>query len=120
MLPLQVLTSTVIYYFVDPVLMESKMFRSEDDTELMYALLKLPWTHSVVGIEPNLLRKTKCLSVQVASKLADSRSESSLEVLDLGLHDEDEEVRSEAVISMPLIVLWSGIRMLSHVLGRLE
>ncbi|KAF4391833.1 hypothetical protein G4B88_011476 [Cannabis sativa] len=70
--------------------------------------------------EPNNMRKTKCLSVQIASKLANSRSESDLEVLDLGLHDEDEEVRIEAVMSIPVIAMWCGPQILSHTFRRLE
>ncbi|EXB24045.1 Serine/threonine-protein kinase ATR [Morus notabilis] len=106
--------------YVGPLMTESKMLKNKDDKELMYVLLKLPWTHSIIGSEPKLLRKTKCISVQVASKLSDSRSEPDLEVLDLGLHDEDEEVRSEAIISMPMIVMWSGLRILSRLLRRME
>ena len=57
--------------------------------------------------------RTKCLSVQVQSKIGPSlKTESILEVLDLGLQDEADEVRIEAVISMPVIVLWSGLDVL--------
>ncbi|XP_062086906.1 serine/threonine-protein kinase ATR isoform X2 [Humulus lupulus] len=106
---------------VGPLFGESKIFGNQGFNEdLVRILIKLPWTHSVIGSEPNNLRKTKCLSIQVASKLADSRSESDLEVLDLGLHDEAEEVRIEAVMSMPVIALWSGPQILSHTFRRLE
>ena len=65
--------------------------------------------------------RTKCLSVQGQSKIGPSlKTESILEVLDLGLHDEAVEVRIEAVISMPVIVLWSGLDVLIHVFRRLE
>ncbi|RVW66983.1 hypothetical protein CK203_066082 [Vitis vinifera] len=51
--------------------------------------------------------------VQVQSKIGPSlKTESILEVLDLGLQDEADEVRIEAVISMPVIVLWSGLDVL--------
>ncbi|KAM6558479.1 hypothetical protein CsatA_027718 [Cannabis sativa] len=104
-----------------PVLGESKIFGNQGFNEdLVRLLIKLPWTHSVIGSEPNNMRKTKCLSVQIASKLANSRSESDLEVLDLGLHDEDEEVRIEAVMSIPVIAMWSGPQILSHTFRRLE
>ncbi|KAL0334541.1 UNVERIFIED_CONTAM: Serine/threonine-protein kinase ATR [Sesamum radiatum] len=43
-----------------------------------------------------------------------------LDILDLGLHDEEEEVRIQAVISMPVIVLVSGFRSLMHMFNRLE
>ncbi|PON40311.1 Coatomer beta subunit [Trema orientale] len=105
----------------NPLLIESKMFGNQDvDADQVRVLLKLPWTHSDIDRKPNHLSKAKCFSVQVASKLADRSSESDLEVLDLGLHDEAEEVRSEAVISMPVIVLWSGHRILSHIFRRME
>ncbi|KAF4375226.1 hypothetical protein F8388_000983 [Cannabis sativa] len=104
-----------------PVLGESKIFGNQGFNEdLVRLLIKLPWTHSVIGSEPNNMRKTKCLSVQIASKLANSRSESDLEVLDLGLHDEDEEVRIEAVMSIPVIAMWCGPQILSHTFRRLE
>lgn len=101
--------------------MESEMFGNQDiDADLIHVLLKLPWTRSVMHCEPNHLTKAKCFSVQVASKLADGNSESDLEVLELGLHDEAEEVRTEAVISMPVIILWTGHQILSHIFRRLE
>ncbi|RVX21093.1 putative ribonuclease H protein [Vitis vinifera] len=71
--------------------------------------------------ESNPPWRTKCLSVQVQSKIGPSlKTESILEVLDLGLHDEAVEVRIEAVISMPVIVLWSGLDVLRHVFRRLD
>ncbi|KAL6310893.1 hypothetical protein AAG906_025834 [Vitis piasezkii] len=51
-------------------------------------LLKLPFTHSFMLTESNPPWRTKCLS------------------------DEADEVRIEAVISMPVIVLWSGLDVL--------
>ena len=71
--------------------------------------------------ESNPPWRTKCLSVQVQSKIGLSlKTKSILEVLDLGLQDEADEVRIEAVISMPVIVLWSGLDVLRHVFRRLE
>lgn len=84
----------------------------------MCVLLKLPWTCS--SCDPSHMKKRKCVSIQVASRLAGNLSEFSLEVLDFGLHDEDEEVRSEAVVALPVVVFWSDLRVLSHVLKRLE
>lgn len=43
-----------------------------------------------------------------------------LEILNLGLRDEEEEVRIEAVLSMPVIVLFSGFGCLPHMFNRLE
>ena len=71
--------------------------------------------------ESNPPWRTKCLSVQVQSKIGPSlKTESILEVLDLGFQDEADEVRIEAVISMLVIVLWSGLDVLRHIFRRLE
>ena len=60
----------------------------------------------LVGIDNNCPWKTKCLSLQVVSKL--------------GLHDEAEEVRTEAAISIPVMVLWSGLDVSSPVFEIME
>lgn len=74
-----------------------------------------------VAIDNRSPCKTKCLSLQVVSKLGPSLNEKVvLEVLDLGLHDEAEEVRTEAVISMPVMVLWSALDVPSPVFERME
>lgn len=84
-------------------------------------VLKLPWTHMPVAIDNHCPWKTKCLALQVVSKLGPSlNSKFALEVLDLGLRDEVEEVRTEAVISMPVMVLWSVLDVPSHVFERME
>lgn len=84
-------------------------------------VLKLPFTHSFMLTESDPPWRTKSLAIQVVSKVGPSLNiESILEVLDLGLHDEADEVRIEAVVSMPVIVLWSGLDVLRHVFGRLE
>uniref|UniRef100_A0A2N9HIL2 Serine/threonine-protein kinase ATR n=1 Tax=Fagus sylvatica TaxID=28930 RepID=A0A2N9HIL2_FAGSY len=103
-------------------LMENNLFKNtDDDAYLLHVVLKLPWTHSLVVTEPHHPWKTKCISVQVASKLCPSlKTETDLEILDFGLHDEVEEVRLEAVVSMPVIVLWSGLGVLTHIFRRLE
>lgn len=100
--------------------MEDKLFRSESSgAEFMQFVLKLPWTNSLVISEPHLQWKVKCLSLQVLSKMVPmSESGSNLDVLDLGLHDEAELVRMEAVIAMPVIVL-SSSGMLTHMLKRM-
>lgn len=87
----------------------------------MNIVLKIPFTHAFLFTESNPPWRTKCLSVQVQSKIGHSlNTERILEVLDLGLHDDADEVRIEAVISMPVIVLWSGLDALRHVFRRLE
>ncbi|KAB2602641.1 Ataxia telangiectasia-mutated and RAD3-related [Pyrus ussuriensis x Pyrus communis] len=89
------------------------------DADLVY-VLKLPWTYPHVVPDPHPLWKCKCISVQVSFKLGHITStKTQLEVQDLGLHDEFEEVIIEAIISMPVIVMWSGIGWLPHVSRRL-
>ncbi|XP_062175775.1 serine/threonine-protein kinase ATR isoform X2 [Alnus glutinosa] len=103
-------------------LMENKLFKNtENSAELLSMVLKLPWSHSLVITEPQNTWKTKCISLQVASKLGSSlKTEIGLEVLDLSLCDEVEEVRLEAVVSMPVIVFWSGLGVLTHIFRRVE
>ncbi|XP_034681323.1 serine/threonine-protein kinase ATR isoform X6 [Vitis riparia] len=105
-----------------PLSTENTLFRNNGDgADFVNIVLKLPFTHSFVLTESNPPWRTKCLSVQVQSKIGPSlKTESILEVLDLGLHDEADEVRIEAVISMPVIVLWSGLDVLRHVFRRLD
>ncbi|XP_057427688.1 serine/threonine-protein kinase ATR isoform X2 [Lotus japonicus] len=89
--------------------------------DLMLVLLKLPWTHMLLATDNHCTWKTKCLSLQVVSKLGPSlNNEVVLEFLDLGLRDEAEEVRAEAAISMPVMVLWSGLDVSSPVFKRME
>ncbi|KAL1345297.1 serine/threonine-protein kinase ATR isoform X2 [Arachis hypogaea] len=65
--------------------------------------------------------KAKCLSLQVLSKLGPNLSSSVvLEVLDMGLHDEAEKVRTEAVISMPVMHFWSTLDISSPVIQKIE
>ncbi|KAL7226369.1 hypothetical protein ACSBR1_021471 [Camellia fascicularis] len=101
---------------------ENRLLRNMGDgADHWLLLLKLPWTRTLVIAEPNPPWKTKCLSVQVLSKMGCIlKNESDFEVLDLGLQDEAEEVRTEAVISMPVIVLWSGFAILTHLFKRLQ
>ncbi|XP_058072546.1 serine/threonine-protein kinase ATR isoform X2 [Magnolia sinica] len=84
-------------------------------------VLKLPWTHSLLAAQAHSLWKTKCLSVQVVSKIGTRlKTESDLEVLDLAICDEAEEVRAEGVISLPVVVLCSGSGLLPQVYRRME
>ncbi|XP_057966398.1 serine/threonine-protein kinase ATR [Malania oleifera] len=100
----------------------NKLLRSEgDDADLTNLILKLPWTHTHVKTEPNSSWRAKCLSIQVFAKIGPGlKTESDFEALDLGLRDEAEQVRIEAVISMPVIILWSGLGVLTHIFKRLQ
>ncbi|OVA08868.1 Phosphatidylinositol 3-/4-kinase [Macleaya cordata] len=101
--------------------LENRVFKSMDDNADLGLVLMLPWTHSLLVSEAHPLWKTKSLSVQVLSKIGIALNvESVLQIFDLALHDEAEEVRVEAVISIPMIVLSSGLSILAQMLGRLE
>ncbi|KAL5561258.1 hypothetical protein UlMin_031005 [Ulmus minor] len=103
------------------LMLDSKMFENTDNYgDLIHVMLKLPWAQSCIGAEPDHLNKTKCTSVQIVSKLGDRIKSEYLDVLDFGLHDDSEEVSSEAVLSMPLSILWSGLPMLSQIFRRLK
>ncbi|GMH13512.1 hypothetical protein Nepgr_015353 [Nepenthes gracilis] len=102
------------------LLPEIKLFSSDgENADPIYTMLKLPWTHSLEFKEKHCPWRPKCLCIQVLSKISFS-SGFQLDVLDFGLQDEVEDVRTEAVISIPVIVLWSGFHALPHVFRRLE
>ncbi|RAL53196.1 hypothetical protein DM860_006868 [Cuscuta australis] len=83
-------------------------------------LLRLPWSNSV-SINSLPPWKAKCHSLQVLSKIGlFLQNGNDLDILDLGLLDEIKEVRGEAIISMPMIVMWCGYGLLMPVFKRLE
>ncbi|KAI3855897.1 hypothetical protein MKW98_007860 [Papaver atlanticum] len=101
--------------------LENILFRTMDVNADPGVVLMLPWTHLLAVTEADPIWKTKCLSVQVFSKIGFAvKPESVLEILDLALCDEAEEVNVEAVISIPMIVLCAGRGILPHMLRRLE
>ena len=115
---LQLLLKFGVTYDSGPVLGNMKHIWG-DCTDRIFSILGLPWTHFVEGTQPRQSQRIKCLSIQILSKIG-PKSESELEVLDLGLSDEVEEVRLEAVISMPLLILSSGFHALLPVFTRLK
>lgn len=98
------------------------IFRNTDDIgDILRPLLKRPWNYIPSIIESHPPWKAKCFSIRVQSRAECIRQHKvDLDILDLGLHDEEEEVRIEAVTSMPVIVLLSGFGILPHVFKRLE
>ncbi|KAF6176279.1 hypothetical protein GIB67_023570 [Kingdonia uniflora] len=103
--------------------LENVIFQNKDeDLVLMKVLLMLPWTHSLVAGQAYYLWQTKCFSVQALSKIGTGFEIEKiiLEVLDLALHDETQEVRVEALTSMPAIVFSAGHGVLTHMVERLE
>lgn len=101
--------------------MKDELFRDNGNAaNLMQLVLKIPWDHSFKAVEPCLLWKTKCFCLRILSMMVTfSQNGSDLDILDLGLQDKAEEVRSEAVIAMPLIVMWR-FGTLTQIFKRLE
>lgn len=79
--------------------------------DLIFSILKLPWTHFLEVNKTHQPWRIKCLSIQVLCKIG-PKSELQLDVMIMGLHDEVEEVRMEAIMSMPIVVLSSGFHAL--------
>lgn len=97
---------------------KDKLFRNVDND--LKLVLKHPWSHEHALGEHYPLWKSKCSAVQVFSKTEISNPESDFEVWDWSIVDESDHVRMEAVISMPLIVFWSGAGALKLVFQKLK
>ncbi|KAL0365707.1 UNVERIFIED_CONTAM: Serine/threonine-protein kinase ATR [Sesamum angustifolium] len=94
---------------------------TSDIGDLLRPVLKVPWSCGASMIESHPPWKAKYLSIRILSRIGCIAQHGlDLDILDLGLHDEEEEVRIQAVISMPVIVLVSGFRSLMHMFNRLE
>lgn len=75
----------------------------------MSSILVLPWTHSFSGGQVHSIQQLKCFSVQILYKIGNKMgTEDVLKILDMALGDESEDVRIEAVMSMPLMLFFSG------------
>ncbi|ONK66743.1 uncharacterized protein A4U43_C06F11490 [Asparagus officinalis] len=84
-------------------------------------LLELAWSNHALVCHTDSIRKIKCLSIQIFSKAGiNLNDQCALRLLDMALKDDDEEVKIEAVSSMPVIILCSGYRILENMFGRLE
>ncbi|MQL84785.1 hypothetical protein Taro_017301 [Colocasia esculenta] len=84
-------------------------------------MVKLVWAQSSVLSQTHPLTRLKCLSIQILSKIGTNNlTESYFEVLDLALNDTAEEVQVEAIISIPVIVFYSGGYLLGQCSRRLE
>ncbi|KAK1414808.1 hypothetical protein QVD17_30567 [Tagetes erecta] len=88
---------------------------------LVNLAIKICWDHSLMALEPSLTWKTKCFCLKIIPVIGClPQSGSDLGILDLGLQDDAEEVRSEAVIAMPLVVLLFRFDSLPQIVKRLE
>lgn len=101
---------------------ENKLCRiMGDGADQLHLVLSLPWTHTLIDADPHPMWKMKCLCVQVLSKMGcTTETGINLKVLDFALQDEVVEVRTEAVVSMPIFCLRSGIGILTHLFKRLQ
>lgn len=65
--------------------------------------------------------KLKCLAVQIIAKIGSRQNaECDLQVLELAIQSETGELQNEALMSLPIIVLYSGPRMLGAMFRKLE
>ncbi|XP_047310870.1 serine/threonine-protein kinase ATR [Impatiens glandulifera] len=100
---------------------DKKVFWIMGNVKDFMPLLRLPWTHTLAVCEPYYMRKTKSLALLVLSKMGClSECGDDLDILDMSLKDEDEEVRKEAIGSLPLIVLWSGFSLMTRIFRILQ
>ncbi|KAM3298235.1 hypothetical protein ACQJBY_039941 [Aegilops geniculata] len=98
--------------------------RSEDFDYPLYvdliSLLKWVWSDGHVSTQ-TCLDKLKCLVVQVIAKIGNRLNiDCDLELLELAIHSESVEVQNEALMSLPIIVLYSGPAMLGVMFKKLE
>lgn len=99
--------------------------RSEDLDYPLYvdliSLLKRVWSDGHVSTQTCLDWNLKCLVVQVIAKIGNRLNiDCDLELLELAIHSESVEVQNEALMSLPIIVLYSGPRMLGVMFKKLE
>jgi serine/threonine-protein kinase ATR len=92
----------------------------EDYVDLVN-LLKLMWSDGHASTQACLDWKLKCLMVQVIAKIGDKlNTECYLEVLELAIHSESADVQNEALMPLPIIVWYSGPRMLGVMFKKLQ
>eukprot|EP01018_Ginkgo_biloba_P009013 Gb_37326 [translate_table: standard] len=90
-------------------------------TEAFFAILRLPWSSSLIDSPSHSIWKTKYKAIMILSKIGiKSTSESVLDILDLALQDQNADVRAEAVASMPIIMFNSRQDIIIPVCKRLE
>ncbi|KAL6603454.1 hypothetical protein ACP70R_043815 [Stipagrostis hirtigluma subsp. patula] len=87
----------------------------------LISLLKLMWDDGGDVTQTCSDYKIKCLLIQVLAKIGyRSNAECDLEVLDLAIRTGPAEIQHEALMSLPIIVLYSGPRMLGAMFKKLE
>lgn len=109
----------------------TKLYEGElvsSDTDFLHpvnadliSLLKLMWDDDHVVTQTCSDSNVKCLLMQVISKIGNRlNAGSDLEVLDMAIHNGTVEIQNEALMSLPIIVLYSGPRMLGIMFKKLE
>ncbi|KAL6873568.1 hypothetical protein ACP4OV_013650 [Aristida adscensionis] len=114
----------------------TKQFEDEshwigDNTDLVHSiysdivsLLKLIWDvgHDITQTcSESSDYKIKCLLIQILAKVGyRPNADCDLEVIDLAIHTGIAEIQHEALMSLPIIVLYSGSRMLGAMFKKLE
>jgi serine/threonine-protein kinase ATR len=87
----------------------------------LISLLKLMWDDDHVVTKTCSDNNVKCLLMQVMSKIGNRLNAGcDLEVLDLVIHTGTADIQNEALMSLPIIVLYSGPRMLGAMFKKLE
>uniref|UniRef100_A0A0D9WU94 Serine/threonine-protein kinase ATR n=1 Tax=Leersia perrieri TaxID=77586 RepID=A0A0D9WU94_9ORYZ len=86
----------------------------------LISLLKLGWDDGHLASQ-TYSDKLKVLAVQIITKIDSGMNvECDLEVLELAIQSETAELQNEALMSLPIIVLYSGPRMLKAMFRKLE
>lgn len=84
-------------------------------------MLKLMWDDGHAVTQTSSDYKIKCLLVQVIAKIGNRLNVGrDLEVLDLAIHNGTSDIQNEAIMSLPIIVLYSGPTMLGAMFKKLE
>ncbi|KAF8672849.1 hypothetical protein HU200_049186 [Digitaria exilis] len=87
----------------------------------LISMFKLMWGDGHAATQTSSDYKIKCLLVQVIAKIGNRLNAGcDLEVLDLAIHNGTPEIRNEAIVSLPIIVLYSGPMMLGAMFKKLE
>ncbi|CAL5040806.1 unnamed protein product [Urochloa decumbens] len=87
----------------------------------LISMLKLMWDDGHAVTQPSSDYKIKCLLMQVIAKTGNRLNDGcDLEVLDLAIHNGASEIQNEAIMSLPIIVLYSGPAMLGAMFQKLE
>jgi serine/threonine-protein kinase ATR len=87
----------------------------------LISMLKLLLDDAHVVTQTSSDYKTKCLLMQTIAKVGNKLNAGcDLEVLDLAIRNGTVEIQNESIMSLPIIVLYSGPKMLGAMFRKLE